>query len=235
MPRLSAKLLAYLLVAITLTVACATLLFPELDLEVSAWWFDFENNHFPYNKSWWAVGIYYLVKILAVIYSVLGVALLAVGAWRWHKLGKPRMFFLTSFVLASYILSAGVAVHQIYKPIFGRARPLQITEFNGDKIYSAPYAIAGQCATNCSFVSGHAAMGYVLGMPFFFSRRHRYRWLSLGILSGWIFGSARIIQGAHFLSDVTWSFVVVFSTSWLVYHAMLWLRQAMQSNRASAA
>ena len=68
--------------------------------------------------------------------------------------------------------------------------------------------LSGSCKTNCSFVSGHAALGFwFIGFAWALGRR-RYLWLGIGI--GAVVGLGRNIQGNHYLSDVVFAF-------WMVY------------------
>ena len=48
-------------------------------------------------------------------------------------------------------------VNALLKDHWGRARPNETTLFGGDGAFSGPFVIAGQCARNCSFVSGEGA------------------------------------------------------------------------------
>jgi lipid A 4'-phosphatase len=84
--------------------------------------------------------------------------------------------------------------------------------------------IADACARNCSFVSGHAAIAFwVTAYAFLVPASHRLQ--AMGAALG--FGSAvalmRVMQGAHFLSDVVYAGVIVVAVN--AIGARLILRQ----------
>ncbi|TPW01688.1 MAG: superfamily protein, partial [bacterium] len=111
----------------------------------------------------------------------------------------------------------GLIVNLILKDHWGRPRPSTIAEFFGPNHYVPPFLISDQCLDNCSFPSGHAALGFwlvafaLLTPPV---RRRRALWAAL--VFGAMVGLVRIAQGGHFLSDVLVSgMIVVGLTCWL--------------------
>mgnify|MGYP003565114630 CR=1 FL=1 len=142
------------------------------------------------------VGVVALVHVLRTGNPLLG-------------LTKRRILYLT-LVLA---VGPGLIVNVILKDQWGRARPLMIEEFGGDKEFTPAFVVAGQGRNNGSFNSGHAAgafflvsIGYVAG------RRRRTVFLAAGTYAV-IVGFVRIFQGRHFLSDVVFSFLIVYATA----------------------
>ena len=123
---------------------------------------------------------------------------------------KSKLQIVSIYLLLALLLGPGVLVNTLFKSEWGRARPVQITEFGGDKPYTAPFRPANNCETNCSFVSGHAALGfYFISLAWIFNRR---RWLALGIGIGAVVGFGRMLQGGHFFSDVIFAFWSVYIT-----------------------
>ena len=112
----------------------------------------------------------------------------------------------------------------ICKHCFGRPRPYEIIPFGGEFPFLEPFRIGypGRCA---SFVSGHAAMGFFL-MTLYFVLKGRKRWAALGggVLYGLLMGTARILQGDHFLSDVLLCGGMIFSVAAALHH--FWNRKA---------
>ncbi len=91
---------------------------------------------------------------------------------------------------------------------WGRARPSQIQEFGGNLQYSPPLKSRDQCDWNCSFVCGHATIGYsfmIIGALM----RKRIVWVIVATIIGGLIGLIRFIQGAHFFSDVVFSFFAI--------------------------
>lgn len=113
------------------------------------------------------------------------------------------------------------AVNSLFKAHWGRARPVQIQAFGSTQQFTAPWVMTNQCMRNCSFTCRHAAAGFDLSISALVS--HRRYWLPVGIVLGSLFGLVRIMNGAHFLSDVIFSYFVVMISaalfSWLIAFA----------------
>jgi lipid A 4'-phosphatase len=107
------------------------------------------------------------------------------------------------FLLLCFAIGPGLVANTIFKDHWGRARPVQIVEFGGDKSYTPPLMPSDQCAHNCSFFSGEASAIFAL---FFAAALVVPQWstglIFAGILAGLADGLVRISQGAHFMSDV---------------------------------
>lgn len=145
----------------------------------------------------------------------------------------PKLLYL----LLALILAPGFVVHSVFKDEWGRARPHQTEVFGGTKAFTPAWVMVQQCDKNCSFVSGHAAMGfYVFAFGFLAQGIWRRRLFVLGCVTGGLVGLGRVIQGDHFLSDVIFSGFIVYFVCWLLYRgfvAMGWLG-AVTENEASA-
>ncbi|MDA8231411.1 MAG: phosphatase PAP2 family protein [Magnetospirillum sp.] len=137
----------------------------------------------------------------------------AVLGLSWRKL---------AYLLMVLAVGPGLLVNVVFKEHWGRARPSQVVEFGGTKTFSPALAISDQCHGNCSFVSGHAAMGfYPVALAFVIGRRRRVLATAGGILLGGAVGAVRIMEGGHFLSDVVFSGLVVYGCSWGLARVML--------------
>jgi len=113
------------------------------------------------------------------------------------------------------VLGPGLIVNTAFKHNWGRPRPRQILELGGTQKY-LPVWQKGISGEGKSFPSGHASVAFYLFTPFFFLRKSRKKWavffLLLGITYGLFMGAARMVQGAHFPSDVVWSGGVTYLT-----------------------
>jgi lipid A 4'-phosphatase len=70
--------------------------------------------------------------------------------------------------------------------------------------------VSDQCDDNCSFPSGHAALGFwTLSLALLAPRRHRRSAVGAALAFGLFMGVVRIAQGGHFLSDVAYSGLIV--------------------------
>lgn len=128
------------------------------------------------------------------------------------------------FVALAMLLGPGILVNSVFKEHVGRPRPLHTEAFGGN----LPYHQIGEIGfpRECkSFPSGHAAMGFFFCNLYFVWKGSRRRLAKFMLLTGitlgcWI-GLARIAQGAHWPSDILWSFGVVYLSGYLLSRLML--------------
>jgi lipid A 4'-phosphatase len=133
------------------------------------------------------------------------------------------------------VLGIGLLVHTVLKDGMGRPRPRDVQAFAGPTAFVPVFVPSQFCQTNCSFVSGHAAVGFALmSLGMFGIRRKRQFWLFTGLFVGGLIGLARISQGGHFLSDIVFSLIAIWSSHLLI--RAVWLRfRAWQIYRGTAA
>ena len=153
--------------------------------------------------------------------------LFAVAAGASHYFGRRALLGCDAraalYLVLALALGPGLLVNTILKDHWGRARPSQIVEFGGDKQFTPALVPANQCDRNCSFSSGHAALGFSLVTFAFLAteRRRRHAAVAAALASGFLLGLARIAQGGHFLSDVVLSGFLVTATSWLLHRLIM--------------
>lgn len=156
---------------LVLCVCCALLFytFPEIDLWLSAQFYD--GKTFYLNQNPVVYGIYRLFATMHfVVLSSLIMAILASLFIHPHKAKLLRR--ACHFIFLLLLLGPGLLVNGILKNhSLGRARPLQIEQFGGQEHFTPAFVYSGQCHKNCSFVSGHAALGFAFMALFFVSRR----------------------------------------------------------------
>lgn len=187
---------------------------PTLDLITSRWFFD--GNGFPWDTNTVVQLIY---RVFAKIHLAFLVALPVLAVREHLRRGSdPRAIprrMRYAFLWLTLLIGPGVITHVGLKDnSFGRPRPRDVSEFLGEKPYAAPFEISQACPKNCSFVSGHAAIGFwFLTLGWVYGRR---RWMVAGFTVGLVVGATRLIQGAHFLSDVVFAFWVVWFTNALL-------------------
>ncbi len=150
------------------------------------------------------------------------VALVLVGGL-WLRLTHRPLFGLDRnallFILLATALGPGLIVNVGLKDNWGRARPYQVEQFGGTKKFTPPLVPADQCARNCSFASGHAALAFsMVGFAFLLPVGRRRR-IALGAALGFgvLIGLGRIAAGNHFLSDIVEAGLISIATSWLVH------------------
>jgi lipid A 4'-phosphatase len=189
------------------------LLFPKIDLLASALFYTSERGFFL--KNWPPAALLYrsipwLARGIALIVGFGTCWLLLVGRPLWRLDRKALCFIALSTALAP-----GFIVNTVLKDHWGRARPNQIEAFGGTRQFSRAPLPAPKCPSNCSFPSGHAALGFslvafALLLPPGTARRCGVA-AALGV--GALIGVARIAQGAHFLSDVVYAGLIVYGTA----------------------
>ncbi len=206
-------------VDLVLFIACVLLftLVPGIDLAVSGWFYDLPTTSFHLGQL---QPVQFSYRLFANIHFVLlplfGLAWLVCRV-RGARQGKRIALFL----LLSLLAGPGILANIVLKDnSIGRARPVQVAEFGGERQFTRAFEPAGQCDHNCSFVSGHAAMGfYFMALGWIGWGR---RGFLFGVMLGSLVGLGRIIQGGHFLSDVVFAFWVVYGVN-LVLGALVGL------------
>ena len=195
---------------ITAFLTFLLILFPEVDISFSQLFFS-EESGFIYQENFVVYQLYALLPLLTklfILVCLLYLVYLIVKYRSYKRILRSGVFFL---VIAAAI-SPGLVVNEVFKENFGRARPRHIEEFNGKREFTGAFTMSDQCKRNCSFSSGHAAMGYFLtAIAYTTNLLYFNRIYLIGIVFGNLVGLSRIVMGGHFLSDVLASaFVVLF-------------------------
>jgi membrane-associated PAP2 superfamily phosphatase len=147
--------------------------------------------------TWWA--LYHYGTLPGVVAGV--GAILAFGASfaspRWLRFRFPSLFLILVMVIGP-----GLVVNGIGKGLFGRPRPADLVMFGGMWDFLPPF-VPGIPGRGRSFLCGHCSPGFFF-MSFFFLLSGWRKWAALaaGALLGLAMGTARILQGSHFTSDV---------------------------------
>jgi len=205
---------------------------PGVDLAVSSLARDLSGGGFQPSDGWW----WWLYAGMRPFFWAFSAAVALIGLAA-RLLGRPVLGLTLRraiFLLLCFALIQGLVVDAYLKIAFGRARPRDIVEFGGALTFTPFYIVTDQCLRNCSFVSGHAAMAFAT-LAFAFvvppAWRRRVFWaaLAFGAATSWM----RILQGAHFLSDVVFAGLVVYGCTWLL--SLLVLRRAWPAWRPLAA
>jgi lipid A 4'-phosphatase len=199
-----------------LAVGMATALFllvPQVDLSASALFYD--PHHGFTLRDWEPLSLVYHT-IPLITWGI--VAVTAAGA-AWLFLMQRPMWRLDRkvllFVALSTALGPGLLANTVFKDHWGRARPTQIEAFGGAHHFTPAPLPAAECRRNCSFVSGHAALGFSL-VAFAFllpPGTTRRRGIAAALGFGALVGLVRVAQGGHFLSDVVWAGLLVFGVA----------------------
>ena len=219
-----------------LLLSACVLLFlawPDLDLLVTRYFFDPLNQEFPANALPWVKWVY---DETPVINQWLGLLMLLTLLLDKLRPGLPGLSARRSMIawLLVVFLGLGLVIDWGLKDHFGRPHPYQTHVFTGDQDFVPAFYYRPLCELNCSFVSGHAAGGFVwMAWGMWGARRRRHVWLLSGIAAGGFIGAVRIMQGGHFLSDVVFS-------GWVIWLSMqcirsVWLRLRWRRRSQSSA
>lgn len=196
-------------------IATIFLLYPELDIMVSSFFFDdnhFDKNYLPYMIVFDGVRV---ITFLTTIVLLILFALTFVGRVYKNFTRKNLIFLILAF-----ILGPGLIVNAVLKDNWKRARPYQIEEFGGKNKHTPPFIISNARKRNGSFVCGHAAVGFAfVAFGFVFRRREKEIFFA-SLFAGSLIGLVRMAQGGHFFSDVIFSFFFTYVTIRLLYYFM---------------
>lgn len=207
-----------LFLSISLAIALLFLASPELDIWLHQFFYRAGEGFFLKKLPLFTF-IYHAVRYTVYVLIVVFVALLAIHLCfrkQWGIFGRREVVFL-ALTLA---LGPGLLVNTIIKDNWGRARPSQIVEFGGTKQFTPPFIITDQCEKNCSFVSGHASVGFYFVAFAFLFPAYRRRILIASTVAGIGIGIVRMAQGGHFASDVIFSGVFVYLMTCLLYEVL---------------
>lgn len=97
--------------------------------------------------------------------------------------------------------------------------PIETTLYAGTQMsldWYRHFQLLGMAGEGRCWPGGHAASGFSMLVLYFVARRHQWRyarWLLWGaLLLGLIYGSTRVLQGWHFMSQNLWAGIIV----WLI-------------------
>lgn len=212
-------ILDWLIPAVLLTGLTVVFWLTDIDLSAQARFWDPEGGWVHKDaQPWDALYHYGVVPAWIVSLSALGVLIASIRARRFRPWRRVCIFLV--LVMA---VGPGLVVNDVFKKNWGRPRPLDVYQFDGDRAF-VPVLAKSPSGNGNSFASGHASTGFYLFTPYFFLRRRRRAWamsfLALGLAYGSFVGLARMVQGAHFLSDVVWAAGLVYFTGLIFYYIL---------------
>ena len=137
-----------------------------------------------------------LIILYLTILPLIGIVIPLHKIYFNHKLKNKEVFL----IFFSSLFNLIIIVNALLKDNWGRARPNDILELGGGEKFTPWYQLSESCASNCSFVSGDASVGFSIIILFFITKKKIFFWLALSF--GLILGMTRILEGGHFLSDI---------------------------------
>lgn len=154
---------------------------------------------------------------------VLAIAYLLFLGWRVlsARVSERQRVIEWLYTFAVLVVGPGLITNALFKENWGRARPRQIVEFGGSAEFSYPFQIVNECASNCSFVTGDASIGFALVAFALIAPLNRRRWVKWAVVLGAFLGLCRIAVGAHFFSDVIYCGVFNILVSLALYREIV--------------
>lgn len=200
--------------ALSLTAMAAAVfavfgIWPGLDLWVSGLFFASKTGFDGFASGIWNQLRLAIWRVSEIVLALSILAYLTQRLAPFPLLRATRR--LSGFTAALYLVGPGLLVDVVLKPLWGRARPAQVTEFGGTLTFTPPHVLSHQCTGNCSFVAGEVAGAVALAVVLFLvvdrlksriTLFHRRIAQGVILLVPLFVGVQRIAAGRHFLSDV---------------------------------
>lgn len=199
------------------------LLWPEIDLWV-AHQFHEESGIFPARDWVWVQATHTWAPRVGLALTVCALVVVAVRWANPEQVTRGVWRKCLAWILV-VVFGVGLLVHEGLKNQVGRPRPAHTISMGGDAPFVPALHTSHLCQRNCSFVSGHAAIGFcIMTLGLWSAPAARRRWWILGTVAGTLIGLGRIMQGGHFLSDVVFSLLAIWGTHLLIRQVWLYWR-----------
>jgi lipid A 4'-phosphatase len=191
-------------------------IWPGLDLWVSGLFFASKTGFDGFASGIWNQLRLAIWRVSEIVLALSILAYLTQRLAPFPLLRATRR--LSGFTAALYLVGPGLLVDVVLKPLWGRARPAQVTEFGGTLTFTPPHVLSHQCTGNCSFVAGEVAGAVALAVVLFLvvdrlksriTLFHRRIAQGVILLVPLFVGVQRIAAGRHFLSDVLLSAIFI--------------------------
>jgi lipid A 4'-phosphatase len=206
--------------------------YPRLDLQISAFFFDPPSHQFKVSDQTWVMFARDAARWLVAL--IVAPAVLALAG----KLVLPERRALIGgraalLMLVTLAVGPGLLTNLVLKDHWGRARPLDVTEFGGTYPFIPWWDPRGDCRINCSFIAGEPSGAFWTLAPAALTPP-QWRLLAYGgaLAFGAAVGLLRIAGGGHFFTDVAFAGVTVFLLIWLT-HGLLFRWPATRTTDAA--
>jgi lipid A 4'-phosphatase len=200
----------------------------DADVHTAGLFFNREHGQWTLERAEPWRSIYRKGPILAMVLGITSGLVAVLGRWilpraEWRQSRSVRRAAL--FLALLLAIGPGLVINLGLKQLWGRPRPIHCVEFGGEKPFIPIGNLAARPMNNSSFPSGHASVAFYLMAPGFIVSRRRPRLATGLFIGGALFGLAmgaiRIVQGAHFVTDVLWSGALVYFVGVVLAKLML--------------
>lgn len=142
---------------------------------------------------------FYLPSMSALVLVVILIGCLQHHGATYDAVKTRRL----SLLLLSLALGPYVLVNLLFKGFSGRPRPYQTDIFAGTMPFEPAGSFMGQCAANCSFISGEAAgAGWLICLIILVPPQLRLKLIPSLLAASFVTPAMRLAFGGHYLSDV---------------------------------
>lgn len=192
---------------IMLLIILGALLFlynsPGIDQKIAKLPYDVTSNTFYGETNYIVWAIYFLVPVFTTIFIAIPILILG-----FEKLNSRFLKYRRAAIISliALIIGPGLIINTVFKNNWGRPRPYQV--LRDHKVFSPVWVPHKGYPENNSFCSGHAAIGFFLGVPFWALRRKKQA-IVMSVLGGTVVGTVRILQGGHYFTDVIFAGIFV--------------------------
>jgi lipid A 4'-phosphatase len=185
--------------------------FSQIDIDFSSL---FYKNGFYLRGSLYESFFY---KSVPIVISTLAIG--SITLFLYNTISKKNILGIDKktilYIILVLSLAPGLIVNATLKENWGRARPMDIVQFGGNKEFTPAFILSNQGGN--SFSSGHGSAAFsVLGFALL-ARSRKKLWITLALSYGVAVSFARIIGGGHFLSDNLTSFFIVYIATYALY------------------
>ena len=207
-----------ILLAAAVAGLLASLLFvtwPQLDIALTRMLFADGDFTLRGSDTWSALrrfnmigyGVFYGAVILGLVGAIR-------HRGRFWQLAPVQWLYLLLTSLIGPLLITNI----ILKDNVGRPRPRTVSEFGGNLDFKRLFESGGQCADNCSFVSGEVSSMVMLVASLVFVLPKWRKPLMALLLPLWFYAAyMRVGQGGHFPSDTFFAGIFMIAIAAILY------------------
>lgn len=183
---------------------------PFIDQKIAFLPFNQISDKFYGETNSWCRIIYAIVPFITALMIIAPITVLVF--YKKNSDGLKRGAIITLLALA---IGPGLIVNTVLKNHWGRPRPYQV--LRDHKTFSPVWAPKFNAPKNNSFCSGHAAIGFFLGVPFWALQRKKLAIIA-SVCGGGVIGFVRILEGGHYLTDVLFAGVFVWLATFMAIY-----------------
>ncbi len=221
----------YFLLTLALGLAVVFMVFatfPSFDIAISRLFYNAGTcgdealcGSFPAAES---TGFANLRNLLYVMpYAVLTAAIAnSFAISKQQKLSIWRDAKVAYAIIASFVIGPGLIVNGVLKEVVLRSRPRDVLVFGGDSPFVPVGQLAGSCASNCSFVSGEAAIAPIMVLSILlFPKQWQKPAMLILLPCSLAMALLRVAFGAHYMSDAILGYGITLLTFSVIAQVIL--------------